>query len=204
MSDRYIYFIQPLTGGPIKIGSALNVAQRIKELQTGSAAPLCLLASITGTVKEERALHRQLKEYRLSGEWFSPGEEVLAAVQAAKDGREISEIILKDDRPSWAPRTGDEAVLSKTFIAAIRAGYGQKRGWRHRVAQDANVSTECVKSWMKGRSLPQCAALVSLGRGCPEIREWTLTMMGSAPSKEKPRDAQASRALQPSLLLDAA
>lgn len=200
MAERYIYFIQAITGGPIKIGSAVNIADRIKSLQTGSASPLCLLVSVVGTVKDERALHRQLREYRFSGEWFSPDGEVLAVISAAKAGLKISEIIRKADRPTWTPRSDDEATLRKTFAEALIAAYGRKHGWRLRVAQDAGVSTECVKRWMQRRCLPQCVQLITLARSRPEIREWVLTVMVPIAQKDSAETHLPPKPLQPSLL----
>lgn len=75
MSLSGVYFIQAgLHLGPIKIGLARNVSQRIRELQTGNPARLYLLGLTYARGYEasrlERELHRRFAPLRLSGEWF--------------------------------------------------------------------------------------------------------------------------------------
>lgn len=82
-----VYFVQAGAGGPIKIGVASNMSQRLCALQTGSPDLLSLLATLPGTTKDEMRLHRLLRSFRHRGEWFRPAPEVLAAVEAARDGR---------------------------------------------------------------------------------------------------------------------
>lgn len=79
-----VYFVQAGDGGPIKIGCAVDVARRVKVLQTGNVAPLALLCHFEGGPSEERRLHGQFKNDHLRGEWFRPSEALLtfAAEQA--------------------------------------------------------------------------------------------------------------------------
>ena len=66
---EYVYF---LGAGPfVKIGKATgHPAARIADLRTGCPFPITLIASITGGLKEEFALHKRFAEYRAHGEWF--------------------------------------------------------------------------------------------------------------------------------------
>lgn len=64
-----VYFIS-WTRGPIKIGVARNVNQRLASLQISSPHKLGVLASTTGGYARERAYHRQFVSHRLRGEWF--------------------------------------------------------------------------------------------------------------------------------------
>lgn len=63
-----IYFIQPVTGGPVKIGRSV--------IQGMSPVPLRIVRVIKhATQSTERDLHTKHAAHRLHGEWFS--EEVL-------------------------------------------------------------------------------------------------------------------------------
>jgi hypothetical protein len=67
----FIYFIAAETLGAVKVGfSGNHPSGRLRELQTGSAAPLKLLGFVPGTVEEERGLHKTFAILRIQGEWF--------------------------------------------------------------------------------------------------------------------------------------
>lgn len=80
LESRHIYFIQARDGGPIKIGMAFNVAKRLKELQCGHPAELCVIGTFAGDPSDESRLHSELSRYRVHGEWFSDSDEVRAAI----------------------------------------------------------------------------------------------------------------------------
>lgn len=71
-----IYFIQA-GSGPIKIGFSKDVSSRLMDLQVASPANLSLLATIEGYPEDETAVHCQFDGYRIRGEWFQPGPELL-------------------------------------------------------------------------------------------------------------------------------
>lgn len=73
-----IYFIS--NGEAIKIGRARDVGVRLKVLQTASARPLVLIASVEGGPAHETKAHVDLAPYRLSGEWFMDCAEVRDAI----------------------------------------------------------------------------------------------------------------------------
>jgi excisionase family DNA binding protein len=70
-TDGHVYFLCGQIG-LIKIGWALNVENRTAILQTGSAEPLEVIASMPGTPADERALHRKFALLLVRGEWFRP------------------------------------------------------------------------------------------------------------------------------------
>lgn len=76
-----VYFVQQSPDGPIKIGATRSVVKRLKTLQTGSHVPLTVLGVVPGGFELESDLHRQLMDYQLEGEWFSPTPEVMAVVK---------------------------------------------------------------------------------------------------------------------------
>jgi hypothetical protein len=75
----WIYFIQSVTNGPIKIGFSKNVKERIEDIQCGSPAKLTVLAVHPGTRWGEQRLHKQFATDRIraGGEWFNPSEKLL-------------------------------------------------------------------------------------------------------------------------------
>lgn len=92
-----VYFIQ--SGGPdgyIKIGyTAGSPEARMAALKTGNPLQLALLAVIPGDQSTERALHEKFKEFRGSGEWFTPAPRLMwfidglgAAFRRTMDGSE--------------------------------------------------------------------------------------------------------------------
>jgi len=77
----WIYFIQAVNGGPIKIGVTQNIHKRLDSLQTASPYQLRVLALIRGGQRLEQEYHRHFHMYRLSGEWFEPAQPILAEVE---------------------------------------------------------------------------------------------------------------------------
>lgn len=77
-----IYFAQAGDAGNIKIGftESDDVTTRLATLQTGCPAPIRLLKAIPGTLEDEKNLHRRFGSVRVSGEWFKPIPELLAAI----------------------------------------------------------------------------------------------------------------------------
>jgi len=67
-----IYFIQAGIGGPIKIGRAINIQERINQHQPSCPYKLNLIHAIYDVKSTfEKHLHNKYKKYRLHGEWFS-------------------------------------------------------------------------------------------------------------------------------------
>lgn len=75
----YCVYVISDGNGHCKIGKAVDVARRLKELQTGNASELrvstCLVCdSDHESYRAERAAHKILEERRASGEWFLVSE----------------------------------------------------------------------------------------------------------------------------------
>jgi len=83
---RFVYFIQGIDGGLIKIGSTSDVKSRLKTLQAGSPVLLRVLGSIEGSLTGELGLHKRLAAYRTHGEWFVPHAEVIGVMTATLAG----------------------------------------------------------------------------------------------------------------------
>jgi hypothetical protein len=82
-----IYFAQPVGGGPIKIGFALerNLKARLMVLQVFCPFDLTVLATIEGSMIDERRLHDRFADLRIRGEWFQPGPELVAFIASTKE-----------------------------------------------------------------------------------------------------------------------
>ena len=76
--SRYVYFIQETIGrhAPIKIGVAINVQQRLKDLQTSNPRQLEIYTVLGPMIKMqafdvEKRLHHKFRRHHIRGEWFS-------------------------------------------------------------------------------------------------------------------------------------
>lgn len=88
-----IYFIQQGNEGAIKIGTASDPTERLKELQTASPLGLLLLTSIPGDSEYEKKLHKKFEAYRTNGEWFHPAAELLEYIENSKNNKTTDEEI---------------------------------------------------------------------------------------------------------------
>jgi hypothetical protein len=67
----YVYFIACYPLHAVKIGFTRGSPRdRMSALQTGSAAPLKLVACFPGSVTDERALHEAFRALHIHREWF--------------------------------------------------------------------------------------------------------------------------------------
>lgn len=78
-----VYFVQSGANGPIKIGTARDVTNRLASLQTGSPVSLRLLGVIPGDVTVEKTLHARFDRHRIRGEWFRPVGRLKAYIAQA-------------------------------------------------------------------------------------------------------------------------
>ncbi len=80
----YVYFVQGMSGGAIKIGYSLDPESRLKTLQTSYPDTLKILCLIPGDEKREKSFHDRFYKHRLNGEWFAPDKQVLDVVEQLK------------------------------------------------------------------------------------------------------------------------
>lgn len=69
------YIIRAGYAGPVKIGMAINVQARLRELQTANHEKLRVVRIISKNVEWE--MHKKFKHLRIHGEWFHFDEEML-------------------------------------------------------------------------------------------------------------------------------
>jgi len=85
---KVVYFVQSRLGGPIKIGLATELKQRLKQLQSGSPIPLQIVGALQGDEEVEAAIHERFRKLQLHGEWFEPSVELVEFIrQFGRGGR---------------------------------------------------------------------------------------------------------------------
>jgi predicted GIY-YIG superfamily endonuclease len=77
METVYVYFVSQQRDGRVKIGVSSDPDRRVKEMQTGNAKPLTVIARFpfpnrASAMAIERELHEKYSRFRVSGEWFRP------------------------------------------------------------------------------------------------------------------------------------
>jgi hypothetical protein len=83
-----IYFAQSVDGGPVKIGTAVDVDRRIAQLEAYYGRQLAVLAILPGGPDEEAAIHERFAHLRLDGkgrcgrqpEQFRPAADLMAFI----------------------------------------------------------------------------------------------------------------------------
>lgn len=85
--DKYwVYFIQWVQGGPIKIGKAKKVSSRVASHQVSSPYELKILAMVEAHNFElEQKILTHFDEHRMRGEWFEPHEDIINFIKLVKN-----------------------------------------------------------------------------------------------------------------------
>lgn len=106
----FVYFIQAVNGGLIKIGTASDVDARFRHIQAMCPVRLRLLGQVPGSHGLEARLHREFADARVHGEWFRPVRRLVELVAGIPDA--VTPIVDPDSaielgqvvRPRAAPR----------------------------------------------------------------------------------------------------
>lgn len=75
------YFVRARGMGDIKIGKSNQVEVRVRNLWSGASRGVDLIACYPAPIDHEVELHREFEQYRLCGEWFRPGLELLTHLE---------------------------------------------------------------------------------------------------------------------------
>lgn len=76
-----LYIVQGRDSGRLKIGYTTNIKERVEALQTGCSEKLDLLMTLDGPPSLEKSWHKKHFVYRLHGEWFEPGEDLMQDIE---------------------------------------------------------------------------------------------------------------------------
>lgn len=155
-----VYFAQAGKDGPIKVGTAKDVAKRIMALAGACPDAISLLAVIDGGHALERRIHRALREHHRRLEWFNASREVRALVLVAHhtgagavlrwlDQKEAETQFVKPDFVSSEDNRADILWFQDFAISQAVARHG-----RAKVATAMGVSVSRLDAREKGRELP--------------------------------------------------
>jgi hypothetical protein len=84
-ADGWVYFIVAVTTGMVKIGYSRNPDGRLKTLSQQAPIKYEILATIPGTMKDERDLHKKFHAKREHGEWFTYDEELYQYIKTIRE-----------------------------------------------------------------------------------------------------------------------
>jgi hypothetical protein len=170
--SRIVYFVQDIETGLIKIGYSGNFEARLPALRILATGPIEIVFTCPGSFSLESRIHQFLRDHRRDGEWFEPHPDFFSLVDRLKAGEEF-DLLERQEQARQNQRGADrEQWLRDTFSMVIQAAYGQEPGWAQRAANDAGVSAECIKNWVKKLALPNGASLINFGRANLLIRLW--------------------------------
>lgn len=79
-----VYFMQPIGGGPIRIGYSKRPDTRLSHLTSFSPVKLEIITQFTASRYVEAWLHDHFREDRLHGEWFTPSLRLFEIIDAVK------------------------------------------------------------------------------------------------------------------------
>lgn len=157
----FVYVIQAMGTNRIKIGFSVEPDKRIKELRTGSAQSLQILAKLPGTRETEKRLHRALAEYRQGGEWFEvPPFIGLRILQVARE--ETALPVQSKRKPPRkrrarkhpAPPPGYTIQPSNNGLNVLSRRQGEAKKYcgyinRHDTALLRAMSVEAQRAWIQ-------------------------------------------------------
>lgn len=144
---RQIYFAE--CEGKIKVGIAKNVKSRLSQLRTGSAAPLTLIASVAGSLPIERALHKKLRPFHISGEWYRDCPEIRAAIQNSLN-----------NFPAGAAAEAIRKQTSSKFKAVANILWPVKTAAH--IAAIAGVDERSAARWLSGYCEPPAVVIAAI------------------------------------------
>lgn len=99
----FVYFVQPVNGGPVKIGVSKHPQSRLSSLMSWSPFRLRLLATAPGDEVSEGQLHHRFAKDRLHGEWFRPSPDLMALVEETAQTGRIEGLLTDDAGVKWQP-----------------------------------------------------------------------------------------------------
>lgn len=81
-APSFVYFIQGVDGGPVKIGTSGDPARRLRQVMDWVPFDLRILATAPGGFLTEAYLHHKFHADRLRREWFAPSDDLMSFVGA--------------------------------------------------------------------------------------------------------------------------
>lgn len=171
-----VYFVTD--GEFLKIGwTAQPVAKRLSAIQNGNPRPLTLLATMSGSVHGEHAIHEKLKDSRAYGEWFFMAHERV---------RRVAELVTTNVHAIWAHlgipenhcapaalRENDQAAIDALRTAKKRLGLSAAK-----LALECDTDRRTVERWLSGERPIRLAKLVLSRRLYPVFSDCLDEVLG--------------------------
>lgn len=118
--DNFVYFIATKDRSMVKIGISTNPRKRLASIQSHSPLAVELLASVPGTIEDERGLHTKFLEHHSHGEWFRGHEDVLSSITEISSAGGVSPQFRCDAKPLFKrhPSAGKPRPIEHARAAA--------------------------------------------------------------------------------------
>lgn len=146
-----VYFIQAGEGGPVKIGFARNIADRMKKIKSDNHEELRLVAAFVGDVADEISIHAMFSMHRLRGEWFRP--DVIAGLGEVSLVPILALMPKAGDPFESLDAAGPRATMRLAeYLAAMRLRPSS-------FARQVGVSHTTVMRWASGEVAPSLDAM---------------------------------------------
>jgi hypothetical protein len=130
-----IYFMQPLDGGPVKIGFSDDVETRRAQLESHYGQPLALLATMDGGRKEEQAVHSRFAHLRFGRtEQFRPAAELMTFI-----GRPL----LVGANPNAVEAMEPASIDNRVMVIALK-GSPEFRDWLSAVSKKSRIPATSI------------------------------------------------------------
>lgn len=120
----YVYFVRCPVNGLIKIGwSGTFPNRRLSELRSGCPVPLEPVATMPGSMMDERDLHRRFHSDRSHDEWFRPSKDLDELIADADEWVDVSPHVLSPPAPTSEPRSttklADWALTTRLTVRGV-------------------------------------------------------------------------------------
>jgi hypothetical protein len=76
IGKKYVYFIEAVGLGRVKIGYSSDPTRRLRELNTASPTELIIFRSMPGNEQMEKDIHARFSHHRIKHEWFNFDDEI--------------------------------------------------------------------------------------------------------------------------------
>lgn len=145
-----IYFAQPVGGGPVKIGTAVDVDLRIAQLELQYGLSLVVLATIPGGHEEEADIHERFAHLRFARR----GRRGQCPEQFRPDPELMSFIGVKS--PVGVDVASVEAMRAERTVVILLKGTAEYADWLERLHRKtlipkAAMFRDAMREWCERR-----------------------------------------------------
>lgn len=136
----FVYFVQPVNGGPVKIGCSKMPRARLSSLMAWSPFKLRLLATAPGDYVSEGQLHRRFEADRLHGEWFRPSPDLMELIDRVAATGRVDGLLMNEGSAEWCPGSVVVSALSNV-LRRCDASADDLAEW-------CGVTKQTIRNWM--------------------------------------------------------